>query len=520
MRRGETFFGRAVVVAAFACFACFVAVPGAERDASFTAALESIHLEELKGHVDYLADDALEGRAAGSKGGREAGDYVARKLTELGMCGAGTGGEFFQPFGNDFRNVLALVEGSDPDLRGEYVVVGAHYDHIGYGAKKTSRGAVGEIHNGADDNASGTSALLELAEALTKLPHPPRRSILLAFWDAEEKGMLGSKHWVGQPLSPGQRVVALVNVDMVGRLRDGGLKVFGTRTGYGWRRLVSGSNEDAAVKLDFNWDMKRNGDHWPFFDRKIPSLMLHTGVHEEYHRPGDDAHLINAEGMRGAARLLFALAYDLANADKVPTFRPAGTEEKESTRRVLADHEPELPERLGVHWEKEQPPGPGVYVTRVTAGSPADSAGLRAGDRVVECAGRPIRTGDELRWAVTSATNPVSIVVRRSDEEPRLELTGHLEGNPMRLGITWRVDDAEPGTVILSRVVAGSPAAAAGLQPGDHVYQIGGRKFADETEFAELAKTLPSPLKVLVERDGRLRSVEIDLGSRPLERAA
>jgi hypothetical protein len=520
MRRGELCFGRAVVVAAFACFLCFVAVWGAERDASFTAALESINVGELKGHVDYLADDALEGREAGKQGGREAGDYLGERLTELGMRGAGVDGGFFQPFGTDFRNVLAIVEGGDPDLSGEYVVVGAHYDHLGYGTKKTSRGPVGQIHNGADDNASGTSALLELAEAVTMLPHPPRRSIVLAFWDAEEKGMLGSKHWASQPLPPTERVVALVNVDMVGRLRDERLNVFGTRSGYGWRRLVSGSNEDADLKLDFNWDMKRNGDHWPFFDRSIPSLMLHTGVHEEYHRPSDDAHTINAEGMRRAARLLFALVYDLGNADKIPAFRPAATEEKESTRRVLADHEPEFPERLGVHFEAEQPPGPGVYIIRVTAGSAADSAGLRAGDRVIECSGRPIGTGDELRWAVTSASNPVSIVVRRSDDQPRVELTGHLPGNPMRLGITWSVDDAEPGTVILNRVVAGSPAAEAGLEPGDHVYQIAGRDFSDESEFAELAKTLAAPVKLLVERDGRLRTVEIRLDSGRLERAA
>lgn len=520
MRRGELLFGRAVAVAAFACFSCSVAVVGAERDASFTAALESIHREELKGHVDYLADDALEGRAAGSRGGREAGDYLAQRLAELGTRGAGVDGGFHQPFGSEFRNVLALVEGGDPDLSSEYVLVGAHYDHLGYGTKKTSRGPIGQIHNGADDNASGTSALLELAEALTMLPHPPRRSILLAFWDAEEKGVLGSKHWAGQPLSPAERVVALVNVDMVGRLRDDRLIVYGTRSGYGWRRLISGCNEDPALCLEFNWDMKRNGDHWPFFERNIPSLMLHTGVHEEYHRPSDDAHTINVEGMRRVARLLFALVYDLANADEIPTFRPAATDEKESTRRVLADHEPELPERLGVQWEKQQPPGPGIRVTQVAVGSPADSAGLEAGDRIVECAGRPIRTSDELRWAVTSASNPVSIVVYRSGDQPRLALTGHLEGNPMRLGFTWRVDLAEPGTVILSRVVAGSPAAEAGLEPGDHVCRIGGRDFADEAEFAELAKTLPAPLKVLVERDGRLRTVELHLEPRAFERAA
>jgi len=520
MWRFDSSWRRLILTAAFWGSIGSLAVLGAERDSSFRAALESIKCEELKGHVDYLADDALEGREAGSQGGREAGEYLAAKLEALGLPGAGVDGGFFQPFEPGFRNVLGLVKGGDPDLNKEYVVVGAHYDHLGYGTKQNSRGAAGQIHNGADDNASGTSALLELAEALTLLAQPPRRSILLALWDAEEKGMLGSKHWVAHPTLPLEHVVVLLNADMVGRLRDERLLAFGTRSGYGWRRLVSRGNEDIRLRLEFPWDLHGNGDHWPFFHRGIPVLMLHTDLHDDYHRPTDDAQLINVEGMRRVGQLLFTITYDLANDEAVPKYREAARQEKEATRRGLFDQKPELPERLGVQWEREPPPERGVCLTRVAVGSPAEKAGLEAGDRIIEFAGRVIQTSDEFTWAVTSAENPVSIVVERPGHDGPLELTGQLDGSPMRLGITWRPDDAEPGTLILTQVVPASPAARAGLNPGDSVYQIGGRDFADEAEFAELAKTLPDPLTLRVERDGQLRTVELHLSAQPLKRAA
>ena len=433
MQGSAHWFRRLLVAAVCWCSTCFGTALGGERNSSFAAALESIRSEELKGHVDYLADDALEGREAGSRGSREAGDYLAGKLAELGLGGAGVDGGFFQPFDPNFRNVLGLVRGADPDLKQEFLVVGAHYDHLGYGTKQNSRGHVGQIHNGADDNASGTSALLELAEAFTMLPQPPRRSILFALWDAEEKGLVGSKYWTDHPTLPLERVAVLLNVDMVGRLRDDRLLVYGTRTGYGWRRLISGSNEDPGLQLDFTWDLNANGDHWPFFGRGIPVLMMHTGLHEDYHQPSDDAPLINVDGMRRVARFLFALSYDLAERDALPHSRDAAHHENESTHR----------EGLG---------------------------------------GKP----------------------------DRLE----------RLGITWRADDAEPRAIVLTQVVSGSPADRAGLKIGDYVYQVAGRDFADEAEFAELARTLPAPLTLLVERDGRLRTVEIHLESESLRRAA
>jgi S1-C subfamily serine protease len=296
--------------------------------------------------------------------------------------------------------------------------------------------------------------------------------------------------------------------------------LFGTRTGYGWRRLLSQGNDPTGLKLEFPWEFKPTGDHWPFFQRGIPALLVYTGMHDDYHRPTDDAELINAEGMQRVSQLLFAVTYDLANLDAVPKFREKSKEERNTGARPSPGKPPERPERLGVQWRKPQPPGPGVVLSSVTAGSPAEQAGLAPGDRVIEFAGRTIETGDQLLWAVTSAENPVAIAVRRAGHDEPIVMTAVLHGAPLRLGVTWRTDDAEPGTVILSAVIPGSPAAQAGLEVGERVYQLGGRDFPDQAEFARRVKTLPSPIKLLVERHGRLRPVELHPEPPSLEQAA
>ncbi len=415
---------------------CSIALRAAEGSSSYRAALESITADRLQQHVDYLADDRLEGREAGRRGGRAAGEYLRERLAELDLQGAADGGTFFQHFAPNFRNVLAVLPGSDEQLKDRYVVVSAHYDHVGYGTRRNSRGPVGYIHNGADDNASGASGLLELAEAFTMLPRPPKRSILFAFWDAEEKGMLGSKHWAAQPNVPLADVVAGVDMDMIGRLRDDRLFVFGARSGCGWRRLLSFQNEATALKLEFNWTLKHNSDHYPLFARNIPVLLLHTGKHEAYHTPYDDARHINSEGMSRVVRLVFGVVHELADGGQTPRFRPSARRETEHTRR---------------------------------------------------------------RWAAMAT---------------------ELPNKPLRLGIMWRIDDAEPGTVILTHVVADSPAARAGLRRGDRIYRIAGGDFPDDRRFAQLARTLAEPLELLVERDGRLRTVVLYIESEPLRRAA
>jgi len=493
----------------------------ADKGASFRSALESLRAEDLREHVDALASPQLEGREAGTRGGYAAGEYLQRRFSVLGLRGAGSGGGYVQSIPPNFRNVLAILEGRDPERNGQWIVIGAHYDHVGYGmAPGSTLGQPGLVHPGADDNASGVAGVLELARAFTRLPEPPRRSVLFAFWDAEEKGLLGSRQFAAYPPIAREQVVLLVNLDMIGRLRDDRLLVFGTRSAYGLRRLVSSHNHQPGLRLEFPWKMDPNADHYPFFGQGIPVLALHTDFHENYHRPSDTADRINAAGMERIARWLLAILDDVANRDEPPRFRQSARSENEADRQALDQPASPLPERLGVSWESRPTPGRGVRLSRVAAGSAAEKAGLRAGDRILRFAGREVRSDDDLRAAVMSAPAQVPVLVEHPGGEKPSSVTVELPGQPLRWGIVWRVDDAEPGTVILTQVVPGSPAAQAGLHPGDRIYQVNGRDLPGELELLRGLRTAPGPLRLLVERNGQLRIVEVPPEAERAKRAA
>ena len=492
----------------------------AEKNATHAAAMNSIAAEQLQAHVNVLAADDMEGREAGTAGGRAAAEYLVERLQELGLEGAGPDGTFYQRFGAGYRNVLARLPGRDPDLTSEIVILCAHYDHVGRGSRRDSLGKVGLIHNGADDNASGTSAILELAEAYGFLPEPPRRTVLFAFWDAEEKGLLGSKHWTANPTVARSRIVAAINLDMIGRLRDDRLTLFGSRTAHGYRRLVCANNISSDLRIDFSWTLTSNADHYPFYRHDIPVLFAHTGLHDQYHRETDDTDLINSEGMMRVVQMLFGVSYDLAEDKECPGFRTACRREVAPRSATFTKGVGAVPQRLGIAWDPQGADEGGIELTSVTPGSPADVAGIRPGDRVVELAGRIVQSGRDLAGAVFSAANPVRVVITSRIANERRELTVELDGEPLRLGITWRLDEAEPGTVILKQVFPGSAAARSGLRPGDRIYQVGGRDFADDEQFAEWATILPGPLELLVEREGRLETIVIHFADDVVERAA
>jgi len=525
MRHSGSRFRRAAIAALLPGLVAILAplvVRATERSASYLAALRSITAGELQGHVEYLADDRLEGRQPGKPGGRAAGAYLAEQFARVELQGAGDDGGYFQNFPPNYRNVLAVIRGSDPKLKGELVLVGAHYDHIGYGygAKKHSRGPIGHVHNGADDNASGTAALVELAGAFALLPEPPKRSVLFACFDAEETGMHGSKHWAEHPNVPLTDVAAMVNFDMVGRLHDERLTVFGTRTGYGLRRLVCLAGYESGLLLDFSWDLKANTDHYVFFERRVPVLFFHTGMHEQYHTPYDDPETINREGMERVARLAFGVVYELAEGPERPGFRTQAGEEHNGTRGQVLRQRPKLADRLGVAWRPGRTEGEGVLLSRVTPGSPAARAGIEPGDRIVRFAGQEVRDGEDLRAAVMTAQSPATLSLLRGEQDEPLRLSVELDHQPVRLGVTWRTDEADPGGIILTHVIPRTAGAEAGLRPGDRIYRIAGRDLAGEAEFVRLVRTLSGPVELLVERDGRVRTVVVHLDGAPLAKAA
>ncbi|HEX5446758.1 MAG TPA: M20/M25/M40 family metallo-hydrolase, partial [Pirellulales bacterium] len=399
-----------------------------------------------------------------------------------------------------------LVEGGDPQLKHEVILVGAHYDHVGYGSYRNSYGPTGFIHNGADDNASGVAALMELAGALSQLPDKPKRTVLIAFWDGEEKGLLGSKYWVDHPTVPLKDLRLAINVDMIGRMRNSRVEVLGTRTIPNARRLVSRQN--AALDLDFNWDLRADSDHHSFFTRGIPVLMLHTGLHGDYHRPSDDAEKINVEGLEQIAQLLFNTVVEAADSASLGHFRSQSRRESQASKRAAEVVLPPEPGRLGIEWDVAAARRGEIVIKSVVPRSAAAQGGLKPGDQLLTFAGREVTDAEKFRIAVLAANNPVAASVKRAGEEQPVPLTLQLAGEPARLGISWRTDDAEPDSVILTRVTPGSPAEVAGLRPGEHIQRINGRDFASSDEFRQLATSLPLPLVLEVEAGGRVRTVE------------
>jgi hypothetical protein len=386
----------AALSAMLALTAAHHTAPAAEM---LSKAHASIRAADAGRHVAALADDAFEGREGGSRGGRAAGAYIVAEIERLretaggGLEPAGDAGSFYQAFGT-MRNILVLQPGSDPAAAEELVVVGAHYDHVGYGNADNSYGPFGFVHNGADDNASGVAGLLELMEAMQQLATRPRRPILFAFWDGEEKGLLGSHHFlrVRPAAVAGKTVVFSVNLDMIGRLRGGRLEVYGTRTSPGLRSAVVRANnapENAAgLELAFDWDVEDDSDHYPFIAAKIPTVMFHTGLHDQYHRPSDDAHLVNLDGIPPVVRLTLGFVRAVAD-DPGPRriFRPESRMESNATKRrleaVIHDAVGAHRGRWGIGTREDACEVAAPVVVRVAPGSPAATAGLLPGDRIL-----------------------------------------------------------------------------------------------------------------------------------------
>ena len=488
------------------CFA-WIGLANAAEDSALAEAIASIRVPDIKQHVQVLADDSFEGREAGSRGGHAIGVYLNQQFQKAGLKPAGTAG-FFQAFGAGYRNILGRIEGSDPKLEDEVVIVSAHYDHVGYGTSQNSLGPVGYIHNGADDNASGVAGLLEVAEAMVSLPQRPRRSVLFVLWDGEEKGLLGSRHWLDHPTVPLKQVSVMLNLDMIGRLRKSRVEIYGARTSYGLRQLTSRSNEGLGLQLHFDWELKENSDHYAFYSAGLPVLMLHTGLHDNYHRPSDDAELVNADGVRSVSTLVLRLVLELANADRRQQFRSAAQSENPSTQRSVEYVLSPPPGRLGVRWEPAADATGGLPILSVVPGSAAERAGLKGGDRILEFAGQTITNGEELRSVVVSAGSPTEAkILQRGKTEPTA-IQVALDGRPTKVGISWRTDNAEPGTIILTRVLPGSPAAKAGLRAHDRIYEVGRQKFSDDREFLRMVQAA-EPLEFLIERAGQLQVVDL-----------
>ncbi len=315
------------------------------------------------------------------------------------------------------RNVLGRL---DAPGASEFVVIGAHYDHLGLGMRGSlETSAPGKIHHGADDNASGVSALLELARRLQVNRAGLGRNVLFASFGAEELGLLGSSHFVRNPPMPFDQVKAMINMDMIGRLRENELSVHGVGSSPVWKNLVEQAGRSAGLKL---WQHEGGfgpSDHTPFYSAGKPVLFVFTGSHGDYHRSSDTADKVNAPGIVKVVDLLEPVIRHVASTGTEVTFvRVSGDKEQPAggarTFKVWVGGVPDY-----------GAPGPGVTFSGVSPGSPAEKGGLRAGDVLVKFAGKEIRDIYEYTAAlgVAKPGDTVTLVVKRGGAETPLEVT-------------------------------------------------------------------------------------------------
>lgn len=277
------------------------------------------------------------------------------------------------------NNVIGLLEGSDPKLKQEYLVVGGHHDHVGYGRDRRNRDDAKFIHNGADDNASGTSAVLEIAQAFTSAKSRPKRSIIFMTFNAEERGLIGSRHYVNNPLVPLTNTIAMINLDMVGRGAQG-LDVGGVGTSPGFLKLIKDSASDFDLNLTTNPGGKAPSDNTSFYNKDMPVLFFYTGRHDDYHKPTDDWQKIDQSEIGEITRMAYVVATKLANAPERPKFTKSdGNPVRRGRTRLL----------LGIVIDTEYR-GEGVRAADVDDRFPAGKAGIRKGDILKSLDGKPM----------------------------------------------------------------------------------------------------------------------------------
>jgi hypothetical protein len=322
------------------------------------------------------------------------------------------------------RNVVAKLPGTDPTLKDEVLVIGAHYDHLGFGhhGGSLARGAGGEIHNGADDNASGTSGVLELAQAFAA--RPARRTIYFVGFSGEERGLLGSAHFVANPPLPREHIAAMINLDMIGRLGDDPLEVGGAGTAPGFKALIRQAAGEEGVDVVLEDSGFGPSDHASFYRAKIPVLFFFTGLHGEYHRPTDDAHLVDSSGAAKVTRVALSCARGIADADARPAYVQVARGRRGGNRA-----------RLGVMIDRNHP-GPGVALAEVVDGSAAAKAGLQAGDVLLRLDGVELKGMRELIQALGKKKpgDEVELGIRRAGAGQTLKVKLGGKSSPRSLG--------------------------------------------------------------------------------------
>jgi peptidase M28-like protein/peptidase M1-like protein/PDZ domain-containing protein len=355
-------------------------------------------IERMKADVEWLAAPEREGRGAGSRGLDAAANYIAQRFERLGLSpltqGARGDDRYFQHFNMTgetgepltARNVIGVLPGTNPALDGQALILSAHYDHLGFGWPDARAGAKGQLHPGADDNASGVAVMLELARLMASAR--PERSVIFAAFAGEEAGLLGARHYVRAAQAPGAPFalsghIADLNLDTVGRLADGKVTIFGTGSARELPFIFMGATAVTGVPTQVVTQEINASDHTAFVEAGVPAVQLFASLASDYHRPSDTADKIDYAGMgKVAAILKEAVDYLAARAEPLtfsgtaPAARSRGPTGPTTTRRVATGIVPDMTHQ-----------GEGVRVGSVQPGSGAENAGLKPGDRLLVLGG-------------------------------------------------------------------------------------------------------------------------------------
>ena len=382
--------------------------------------------EEMRQVVEYLASQELGGRYPATAGDTLASKYLVGKLRGLRLKPIVKGKKkigYYQDFtyGKDVQrtthNIIAVLPGKDRHLRNEYIVIGSHYDHLGMGGQGSGSrrpDSLG-VHPGADDNASGDAVVLQLARYFKKTR--PSRSIIFAFFGAEEQGIVGSKHFVEWMKREDPRrinlpddlkgIVAMVNLDMVGRMRNNSLSISGTGTSSGFQALAEKAAASANLTISCTPDGYGPSDHVSFVAANIPVLYLTTGGHLEYHTPDDVPSTIDYDGMQRTLAFTRELVTELAAMPGKPDFInvPGRGMMSHAKFKVTLGLMPDVTGASTV---------PGLRADIVVDGKPAHAAGIRSGDIIQEIDGKPVNDINEymvrLSELVAGTTIPVKVL--------------------------------------------------------------------------------------------------------------
>lgn len=392
------------------------------------------HTRRFHEHVVLLAHPALEGRLPGSQGSELAEAVIARTFEQLGLGGAFNEGEYRQGFtfrqGGRFNDRAAaqIVEGfnvgailpGQGDLATEWIVLGAHHDHLGRGAFGSRRGA-GAIHEGADDNASGTAAILLAAEMLAARftsnedPDQDRRSLLFVTFSGEESGLNGSAFFAENPPVQLENVALMINVDMIGRIQNQSVSVSGVASGKGLELIVD-SAAGGSLRVSKPAGLTSRSDHAEFYRRGVPVLFFtETIFPDEYHTPDDESWRINFTDGARAAALIAEVAAVAALAPQRPAYGEIEGFETGEDGPSLSD----LKVRFGIKPGNYGDTEPGIAVAGVSADTSAEDAGLREGDRLLAWNGKPIEGVREWMLMMTEHEpgDVVTVTVIRDGEK-------------------------------------------------------------------------------------------------------